>query len=311
MSSNKDEVPFLYYSKYEGGHRADYMRFVEKEYGACRIVSKWRLLISREPVLFLMAEEGPLFVIFAMLFRRIFAARTVALLFRLRPLIDGAGVGGCIKRLVLKLIKKSNSFGFVSIIPEQILPEVSELCRYSIYDFQFWDCLGHEYNVSSRDEYGLAILGKQDVDKGFNYIPEFLSNFGEMKNLTVRGRVDSGCEEYLLQILKERPAADVHNRFVSDDEIFDAYLSYRYIWCCYSPDYDQSSGILGRAIQFGNVPIVRLGSVSELYCKVLAGEYLVVGVEDGGVICHLSYGRADHDALRLASDSFFKMVVSG
>jgi hypothetical protein len=32
-------------------------------------------------------------------------------------------------------------------------------------------------------------------------------------------------------------------------------------WCCYPPERDLSSGIFGRAVQFGIAPIVRQGSV--------------------------------------------------
>ena len=40
----------------------------------------------------------------------------------------------------------------------------------------------------------------------------------------------------------------------------------QFIWCCYSPEYDQASGVFGRAVQYGCIPIVREHSVIHKFC---------------------------------------------
>jgi hypothetical protein len=306
-----ESVPFLYYSRYEGGHRAAYMRFIEKKYGATR-VNLCGALLSRKPVLFLMAEERSFFVIFAMLLRRLLGVRTVALLFRLRPLISGYSVVSSIKRTVLKFIKRSDRYGFISIIPSQIYPDVLTVCRYSIFDFQFWDCLDRAGLPLARDEKGMAVLGRQDAEKGFTFITSFLTNFKIIEQLGVFGKISAECEYFLPDIRRLIPTADVRNGFVSDDEIFDAYLKYKYVWCCYSPLYDQSSGILGRAIQFGNVPVVRAGSISESYCDALADEYISIDIQNEGVLSiKKDIGRDRRHILSEMPDYFLKIVMEG
>lgn len=310
MSIENSASPFNYYSRYEGGHRADYMRFVENKYGASR-VSLIGVFLSKKPVLFLMAEERPIFVVFSMILRRLLGRRTIALLFRLRPLINGKGLVSSVKRMILFAVKRSDKYGFISIIPNHIYPEVLTVCRYSIFDFQFWDCLDRDVATSARNENGIAILGRQDVEKGFHYVSSFLSEFKSIDTIDIYGKISAECEYCLADIKEIIPDADVQNRFVADEEIFEAYTRNKYVWCCYSPSYDQSSGILGRAIQFGNIPVVRKSSLSEAYCRILANEYVAVNVLDDFVVSYeFCSGSRGNDGL-VGIDVDFLRIVEG
>lgn len=51
------------------------------------------------------------------------------------------------------------------------------------------------------------------------------------------------------------------DRIVTDDEILRLYKVADLAWCCYAPDYDQASGVFGRALQTGVEPVVREGRV--------------------------------------------------
>ena len=55
------------------------------------------------------------------------------------------------------------------------------------------------------------------------------------------------------------------DRQLRDDEILPIYAMADVVWTCYRPDYDQSSGIFGRAIQLDKPTIVR----RESYLAVL------------------------------------------
>lgn len=55
----------------------------------------------------------------------------------------------------------------------------------------------------------------------------------------------------------------VEDRFVTDDEILSLYRVASFAWCRYAPEYDQASGVFGRALQTGVQPMVRESSVLE------------------------------------------------
>lgn len=52
----------------------------------------------------------------------------------------------------------------------------------------------------------------------------------------------------------------VFDRMVSDEELLSLYGASDLVWSCYSPHYNQSSGIFGRAFQLGKPSLVRESS---------------------------------------------------
>jgi hypothetical protein len=55
--------------------------------------------------------------------------------------------------------------------------------------------------------------------------------------------------------------AFVEARYLDRAELMSLYRAAHAAWCCYPPEWDLSSGIFGRAVQFGIAPVVRRGSV--------------------------------------------------
>ena len=53
------------------------------------------------------------------------------------------------------------------------------------------------------------------------------------------------------------------DRILGDDEMLSLYGVATWVWACYAPDYDQSSGIFGRAVQTGAPALVRRGALLE------------------------------------------------
>ena len=58
------------------------------------------------------------------------------------------------------------------------------------------------------------------------------------------------------------------NRFVSEEELIALYASSDLVWAFYDEEYDQASGIFGRALQFGVPSIIRSGSLVDRLCKI-------------------------------------------
>ena len=50
------------------------------------------------------------------------------------------------------------------------------------------------------------------------------------------------------------------DRLLTDGEMMSLYACADVVWSCYSPEYDQASGIFGRAVQHGVPTVVRVGS---------------------------------------------------
>jgi hypothetical protein len=55
--------------------------------------------------------------------------------------------------------------------------------------------------------------------------------------------------------------AFVEARYLERAELMSLYRAAHGTWCCYPPERDLSSGLFGRAVQFGITPVIRRGSV--------------------------------------------------
>jgi hypothetical protein len=79
---------------------------------------------------------------------------------------------------------------------------------------------------------------------------------------------------------------------VSDEELFSLYRVADIIWCCFTPVRDLSSGVFGRAMQFGRPAIVRTGS------------HLATLQEDIGSGISIPWGAPDEAAALLLDANF-------
>ncbi len=273
---------FDYYSRYEQGHRNDFMFFMNREFDAKRVSLKDSLFTSKV-LLFAMYEEHPLLFLLVAVARKIQGKATSALLFRVDFASKRSGLKDMLKKLALSINKKLGCLKVYSIVSDDVLPSLRTYVHGSFYDFQFWDLQALGYDMKSdcviphggteNTRVAIGFLGKQDESKGVNYILPFLNSFGvDRPDLIVRGKFSIDAQD-VLERLRLEYNCDVINEFVDNDQLFNGYFSSDLIWCCYDPLYDQSSGILGRALQLGRVPIVRANSIAEGICRKLKVSY--------------------------------------
>ena len=80
-------------------------------------------------------------------------------------------------------------------------------------------------------------------------------------------------------------------------------------WCFYSPEYDQASGILGRALQFSVTPVVRKGSVSEWFCASERMPHIasIDAIGLGGVIGEYELKKTSRRALEASFERFARV----
>ena len=166
-----------------------------------------------------------------------------------------------------------------SIIPHPVRPELSLVTRDWVHDPQLWDlpslrsaCLP-ETELSCRvlakkgNRKVILFLGKGSKKKGLPDLVRLTAGLEHEVLVVVAGRVMSECERDASSLIER--GMIVEGRFISDEELLSLYGVADRVWCVYRPEYDQASGVFGRAIQLGVTPIIRSGSVLEEYADFI------------------------------------------
>jgi len=266
------------------GHREAYLNFFLNTFSSKKI-SKKDLLLSKSTVLFLMIEDSFLLYFFICLYRAILGKTTAGFLFRPKPVVDDPSLKLKIKRTALYILKKIPNVKTLLIIPNSIHPKFSTICDGWIYDFQFWDLQEKDYEtfialkekkqVSSlftsinnmhNGRKVLCALGGQDRIKGFDiFSTTYINNKNiQKKFLFAYGGKVKGYDK--LAINFDKNGGYSKNEFISNDEFISLYASSDLVWALYAEDYDQASGIFGRAVQFGIPVLVRKDSLIHKIC---------------------------------------------
>ncbi|MFA3791369.1 hypothetical protein AB6T38_09650 [Aliiglaciecola sp. SL4] len=288
----KNKKNFIFYSKYESGHRREYIEYTGSYLGGIR-GSLWKGCFSVKPFLFLMLEESPILFFLISNLRSILKLKTVGLVFRAKECLISKSVKHKIKKRLLTYLKSSKYITTYSIVPFYVCEQIKEVCDDWVYDFQFYDLeyllsLGNcnqkekfsrKLSENAKNRQIICAIGKQDCQKGFD---TFMFNYINCKELREKylfisgGKIDRKSIDSKLIRQFELAGGIVFDRRVTDSELISMYEVSNYVWACYSPEYDQSSGILGRALQFKKKVIVRKGSVSEQICENLNANYIAL-----------------------------------
>jgi hypothetical protein len=269
------------YTKSLDGHREAYLNFLLNLFPSKR-VNRIDALFSKQPILFMMIEESFFFYFLTAVMRAILGKRTVGLLFRPKPAAEGKSLRLRIKRLMLQFLKSISSIQTISIVPFNINPEFNNIADSWIYDFQLWDLEDSEldkfvkYQTDSLDKTinnplnkshpVITAIGKQDKNKGFDkFIKSATLNAGKAEYV-FGGKVHESQKKLINKFVAIGGVCN--DRLVSDDEILQLYSISSAVWCVYSSEYDQASGILGRAVQLDIPVIVRENSMMHKFCQI-------------------------------------------
>lgn len=280
------------------GHRGAYLDFARTQLGGQSCDANVTLT-ARGAVLFLMADDGFHRYAITALLRMLLGRRTAGLLFRPGPALDADSLRLRFKRGLLKLLRVMPRVVTLTILPFPLRPDFATIADGWIHDFQLWDMTKADHSVvealragdacpdteaaafyqaimqSAEGRPVLVALGMQSRGKGFVRLAAVANALVEQGwQIVVAGRIDPAlaAEKAALQEL----GVMIADRFISDGEILAAYGAASAVWCCYDPAYDQASGILGRAVQFGCPAVVRAGSLSEALCRQEARPFLAV-----------------------------------
>jgi len=316
----KADFDFVIYSESEAGHRGSYIKFISTIARIKRLERK-DLFGASKPVFFLMIEESFALFVFVALIRSALGRRTAGLLFRPLPVISGSNIRLRFKYQILKLLKLFPKIQVLTILPFSVEPRFSEIADGWIYDFQLWDLSVNERKiVSNQCETAAArkwlflnsnlnddkkplicAIGSQNRQKGFDVFAGTLVNNASIQQnfyFAFGGKV-SDLYNFELNGFESVGGIAI-NRRVSDAELLDLYSSADIIWCYYSFDYDQASGVFGRAVQLGIPAIVREDSLIHKFCIKEDIDHIALGRNIEEVLLSTNINRNEHKGEELS-----------
>lgn len=270
------------YDSHDGneGHRLDYYALFARLLGAKRTGSWFTAALTRRPVLVGALEASmPRYVLLA-LARAALGRPTAGLLFRPLPVLDPDTPKLRLKRAMLRLLLRVPGVTTFTLLPFALEPRFAEVAKDWIWDPQLWD-LHYPEPLAAHTQGGLAAriraaagtrriccaIGRQDVSKGFD---QFAQTYVARDDLHGEWLFAFGGgttpEIAVEQAQFERAGGLAEPVFVDEVGLRDLYACADAVWCSYAPDYDQASGIFGRAVQLGVPVIVRRGTLIERHC---------------------------------------------
>ena len=279
----------------DSGHRLEYNRLLIAELDSLGISLERNLSTAPSATFFAMLDDHSLRFVFSAAGSLLTDRRTVGLYFN--PLcFRRSKLTRLIKRALFRVLSRLPRTTVLTILPFSIDQRFSLVATDWIYDPQLWDLqffgmppenaflgLDNKISEAAKGRSIVLALGKQDRIKGFKF---FCHLWCDAPDIRARHLfIAAGAVEKDLRSVASRFVAAgglLIDRRMEDAEMLHLYRRAASIWSCYAPDYDQASGIFGRAVQLGVPVIVRAGSYLETVAADLDHPALA-----------LPYGRAD------------------
>lgn len=262
---------------------------------------------GKMPLFYPMLDRSPALTMQALArvaFRSLKGQITVGLFFRPSSCFVPGSIKYAVRRVLFQIVSRLPHASILSLVPFGIYPEAAQVSTDYIYDPQLWDLrylgvpnaensdLVRELEKKAAGRKIIISLGAQNRSKGFNYFSEIWRASPALRQ-----------EFYFVaagKIAKEsRAHADAFaqaegfliDRRIEDAELFALYRVACAAWSCYAPDYNQSSGIHGRAVQLGVPVIVRRGAFLEKLGPMLSHPTAAIPFDDteAATSCLLSW----------------------
>ena len=287
-----NQLLLLDFSPDDHGHRGQYNAMIAALFNTRRIRFGWESLYARAPVLVPGIEAAPVRYALLCLIRAVLGRRTAAFLLRPLPVVQAQSIRLRLKGAALRLLKRLPGNTILTIVPFAIEPGLAHFANDWIYDLQNWDRqlpaaqvlptggaptarLDLQIAAVAAGRMVCCAVGRQDDSKGFRQFAQLYCRDAALRNRVLfayGGSVSPPLKSSASQFAGAGGFGC--DRFISDEELIELYRAADLIWCVYAPDYDQASGILGRAMQLGLPVIARRGSVIERICQLEKHPYL-------------------------------------
>lgn len=273
------ENELLVYAVRDTGHRASYLDLFASTLGLKPLqgpmdISIMQRLIAADQLLFATLDDEIFKFLVVALFRSLTSRHTVALFLRPQTCFSNRKLVFKIKLVTFSLVKYLPGLSIVTITPYSVAPHFRQVSNFGIHDPQLWDfhdgkrvrslpsTLLSEYILRAAcGRKVICCLGGLSKQKGLAMVAGALESDVTLSArvlLVAAGQVHSESR-HEANIIAQNGGL-LLDRKISDSELESLYGVADVIWCCYAPEYDQASGIYGRAVQLGLPTIVRKGS---------------------------------------------------
>jgi hypothetical protein len=280
-----------------GGHRDDYYHYFQHKLKLRCVKGLKQKILENENIIYTMLEDSVVECLLVALVRGLHRRNTTILVFR--PFYSRLLSAAFVKLLILKIYDKLNLATIVPIIPKKAYNRSGFSFKNECLDPQFYDLDIVQEDVFYRssdflmnlhknsEKYDILIVGLAE-NKGLSALIEFVNKNYERFNFTITGR-----RKFDIGVVDDRAQIKYIDRWLSIVELSELYRYTDFVWSCYDISYDQSSGVLGRAIQFGKSPIVRKDSVCENICRLISFPYFIVDSEYNLIFKGFGLNRQD------------------
>ena len=286
------------YSKTLDGHRAEYIELFARELAQMGVtsaaISDPREAMRSPRVVFAMLDEDIATFIKATFLSIFTRSKIVALFFRPRECFL-PGMRYKFKYIVFRAMKLFGRAKIFTILPFSVDDRFDRVAHSWIYDPQLWDLLVFdpptsapieaidEIKNAARGRVIVSALGAQNPGKGFGSFCQMWASSQSLREthlFVAAGKVVKECKE--LGKAFEAQGGILLDRFITENELHGIYRASDLIWSAYSPQYDQASGICGRAYQYGLPVVLRSDSYIETVMTELHHQHLGLPLLDVG-----------------------------
>lgn len=213
-----------------------------------------------------------------------FGKSTVGLFFRPMECFLKTHAKYPLKRLIFQTLRRLPNTRIITILPFAIDDRFHTVANDWIYDPQFWDLeyqpkeirngkdgqLSQTIRRLAGQRKVLVALGSQYRLKGFDFFSRIWSEQPEIRRhylFVAAGSVAEECKKSAHCFVEAQGL--LIDRYISDEDMFELYNTADAVWSCYPSDYNQSSGIFGRAFQFAKPSVIQEGTLLLRLAKTL------------------------------------------
>jgi hypothetical protein len=280
----------------EDGHRREYIALFQQMAANGGVSSETRKLrlsdaLGSQALFSPMLEEHTAKFLIVAILRAFLGRRSCALMFRPGEAVRSSAPKHVAKKWLLKVARILPPVTIATIMPFDLDPAFAQIADDWIHDPQLWDlapdgapsatALAREVRDAAGGRAIVLALGGQSRDKGFDFLSDAWDAQLDLRRtwlFVAAGKVAKASREKADRFAGQ--GGFLVDRFVSDEELRDLYREAAVVWACYAPEYDQASGIFGRAVQTGKPVVVRSGAYVQRLAEILEHPALATPWED-------------------------------
>lgn len=281
-------APGIVYASSPNGHRQQYLELFKSLFNLAPVCAdaSWntvKTLVDSPRLLFATIDDNvPFFALVAML-RGVLGKPTAALFLRPQQCFNRDRIKFRFKWLIFRMLKKIPKLHLMTVVPFDIEPNYTQVAHEGVYDPQFWDMhdgirlkrppeteLSNEIENAAAGRNIVCFIGNLDLIKGFDFLSESLANdpaVFETTMIVAAGALSPNSQDSGKKFVAA--GGYLVDRIIDDCELESLYGVADMIWSCYAPEYDQASGVFGRAVQFGIPVVVRDGSLIGRFASIV------------------------------------------